>query len=135
MIFSFAALGVGIASLVITIMLRKGTPAARSWMEAGGIVDERFGLIFMPGFTLLLLGLGLLPHYLLVPAALAYVYMVVCAVIGAVGFILMIWGVIPLPYPQWFLPAWRRQLNEERRSSAQKSTKQRGGQGRKKTGK
>lgn len=106
MIFSFAALGVGIAALVITIMFRKGTPAARGWIRNDGLVDARFAFLFMPGFTLLMLGMGAAPHYVLFPKIMHGPYIILAGIVGLVGLIVMIWGVIPVNYPKFFTPQW-----------------------------
>ncbi|MCS4483888.1 hypothetical protein NXS08_00065 [Gleimia sp. 6138-11-ORH1] len=50
------SVGAGIAAWY----LRQDTPAARAWESNNGIIDARFAFVFLPAFSMALLGLALL---------------------------------------------------------------------------
>lgn len=114
MIFSVASLVVGFAALILSIMFRKGTPAARNWLQTDGIVDERFALLFIPGFAALLLGMGLSPHYALFPRVLHTPWIVLCGIVALAGLVTMVWGITHIDYPEKIEPQWLRDRKNHR---------------------
>lgn len=94
------ALAAGILGLVVSAVLRRSTKP-----PTGGIVDDRFIYLSLPGFSLFLLGVGLLG--LTVPLAthaLGLVATVGAGLVAAVGAVLSVWGLFARSVPGWAKP-------------------------------
>lgn len=107
------ALVAGILGLIASFALRRDTERAKQFRETGGIVDERFILLSLPGFSLVLVGSG--AAGLLAPAIGGWLgnfwgplLLVVCAAAVLLGFYMSIIGMTKGRIPQVFLPAWLR---------------------------
>lgn len=99
----------GLLALAGTIWLRTDTPSSRSWETEEGIIDERFAFVFLPSFTLLLFGLGIIgvsglfPEFTW-PIKILFGIGIIMSGIGAVGSLI---GLFSSRYPEWLLPQWR----------------------------
>mgnify|MGYP002735218488 CR=1 FL=1 len=99
----------GLLALVGTIWLRRDTPSSRSWETEEGMIDERFAFVFLPSFTLLLFGLGIIGvsglfQDLSGPVWILFILGIVMAGVGGFGSLI---GLFSSRYPEWLLPQWR----------------------------
>ncbi|WP_297556639.1 hypothetical protein [uncultured Actinomyces sp.] len=99
----------GLAALIATLWLRKDTPSSRAWETENGIVDERFAFVFLPSFTILLFGLGIIGLSGLfseLSAGVRLLFILGC-LLSAVGTFGTVAGLFSNKYPLWLLPKWR----------------------------
>lgn len=102
----------GILGLIVSLSLRRNTPKARQWENTNGILDESFVYMSLPGFSLLMLGLGFAGFTVpLIGGNLSWLG-VIGALIGgataAAGAVLTFWGLFTNKVPTWALPRWRQ---------------------------
>lgn len=108
------ALAAGIIGTVISLALRRNTTRARSWETAGGLMDERFVYLTLPGFSLLMLGVGAVGLVQPLTGGEGFsgiIGMILLAVVGAValaGLVISVWGLFASSTPHWALPAWKK---------------------------
>lgn len=107
------ALVSGVLGLILSLALRRDTERAHKLRDTGGIVDERFALLSIPGFSLILLGAGLLG--LLVPGVGGWlgnfvgpVLMIVCGAVIVAGLYMSILGMGKGKIPEALKPKWMR---------------------------
>lgn len=107
------ALVSGLLGLGASLALRRDTDRARNLRETGGIVDERFALLSLPGFSLMLLGVGVLG--LVVPGIdgflgtfWGYLLAFLAAAIALFGLYMSILGLGKRPIPLFLQPAWMK---------------------------
>ena len=105
------ALASGLLGLAASVFLRRSN---RSGSGRGGVADDRFVYLSLPGFSLFLLGAGGLG--LLLPAAsaggrvhlLILLGIVVAAASLLIGAVLSLWGLFAKSVPKWALPRSQR---------------------------
>lgn len=111
------ALVAGALGIVLSLALRRDTSRVRQIINGGGIVDQRFAYVLVPGFSLLLLGMGglgvVLPG---VGGALGYflgpLLAALCGIVALGGAVLSVFGLGSGPAPDWALPRWARGAGE-----------------------
>ncbi|MDO5048642.1 MAG: hypothetical protein Q4D87_02000 [Actinomycetaceae bacterium] len=99
----------GVVALAGTLWLRRDTPSSRSWETQQGLIDERFAFVFLPSFTVLLFGLGIIGisglfEDFTIPVIILFAVGVILTGIGTLGSII---GLFSKRYPLWLLPQWR----------------------------
>ncbi len=104
------ALAGGLVGLVASLVLRvpKRRQAARE-----GVVDDRFAYLSLPGFSLFLIGIGLLGLTLPGSGAggvgpLLLIVSVLAGIMAAFGALLSMWGLFGKTVPRWALPRDKR---------------------------
>ncbi|MDO5034747.1 MAG: hypothetical protein Q4E01_05105 [Actinomycetaceae bacterium] len=103
------ALVIALLSLAASLWLRQDTPSSRAWETQDGLVDERFAFVFLPSFTLLLFGLGMVGmsgmfETFSLPVKLLFAVGLVATGVGGLGSLV---GLFSNRYPLWLLPKWR----------------------------
>ncbi len=107
------ALVSGLLGLFISLALRRDTKRARDIREGGGLVDESFVLLSLPGFSLILLAAGVFGF--LSPGIggwlgdfWGYLVLGLLALVALGGFWLSALGLLGRPVPSWLAPKWYR---------------------------
>ena len=118
------ALIAGALGVVLSLALRRDTTRARQVVQSGGVLDQRFVYVLLPGFSLLLVGMGGLG--LVLPGVggalgnfLGPLLAALCALVTLAG---------SGPAPNWALPAWVRKGDKD---SGGRGGKRGNGKGRK----
>lgn len=111
------ALIAGALGVVLSLALRRDTTRARQVVQSGGVLDQRFVYVLLPGFSLLLVGMGGLG--LVLPGVggalgnfLGPLLAALCALVTLAGIVLAVLGLGSGPAPNWALPAWARKSSE-----------------------
>ncbi len=103
------ALIIGALGLVASWALRRPTARAKSLRKSEGVADERMVLLSLPGFSLIMLGMGLVG--IVAPGVggflgtfLGIALLIPCAAIAGFGLYLSILGLGKARIPQWLEP-------------------------------
>lgn len=112
--FSVIALGLGLATLVYALYVRRESERTRRLIAQKGTLDERLAFVFLPGLALLFLGMGALQIAVLLPPIPQSVALTICAASVLVGFVLLTIALFKIPYPKKVVPAWARALAAQR---------------------
>lgn len=97
--------------------LRRDTPSSRAWEEKDGIIDARFAFVFLPSFSLALIGLSLLSIGGL-SREIPWIYWTLSsfgALMAAVGLGGSVAGLFGKKIPLFLQPAWYRNRNRRSR--------------------
>lgn len=109
----FIALLLGVFSAVGAWYLRRDTPTSRAWEKQEGIIDARFAFLFLPSFSLALLGLALLSAGGL-SRETPWLYYLLSTVGGAVSLVGLggsVAGLFGRKIPTFLQPSWYRNRN------------------------
>ena len=107
------ALVSGVLGLILSFALRRDTERAHKFRTTGGFVDERFVLLSLPGFSMMLVGAGFLG--LLAPGVggwlgnvVGWALMVACGAVVVAGLYLSVLGMGKGKIPEALKPEWMR---------------------------
>lgn len=110
------ALVLGIVLLPISIWMYRGrTPKSRFWLNQDGFIDERGVVLLFPGLTAVFLGMGTSQLWSLLLSreklpALLYTLTGISFIVAFAGFVLFMWGVLNIRYPEKMRPKYLRDL-------------------------
>lgn len=102
----------GIFGIIASLALRRDTPGAAKLRAGGGVVDERFVLLSLPGFSLMLLAGGILGA--IAPGIGGWLGNfwgpILAVALGAImifGLVISVMGLGKGPIPKFLRPKWK----------------------------
>lgn len=98
------ALVLGAMALLAAAAVRFTASPTSGWASGDGVIDARFVLEFLPGLSLVFLGIGLLGISRLFSTPVMFVAAVSGGVLALLGLIAVVYSFLPLPIPRWLLP-------------------------------
>lgn len=99
----------GVLVAVVSLALRRDTARARGLRSSGGLVDDRFVFLSLPGFAMLLLGFGALGLAMpLGDSIVAVLLRALAAGVAIIGGAASLWGLFARSVPRFARPRWMR---------------------------